>query len=121
MDFIEGVSLREVMTSVRNGKLKELKEKYPYLPDLAEVGKRIYEISMRSIFELGVFHADPHPGNLFVMEDGDIGFVDFGIVGTLSSRMREKNFRYIDALSAGKMMKLPKSIPLSSSHIETRI
>lgn len=41
------------------------------------------------IFEHGVYHADPHPGNLFVRADGAIVFVDFGAVGRLSPGMRE--------------------------------
>ncbi len=40
------------------------------------------------IFREGFFHADPHPGNLIVMEDLRIGLIDFGIVGTLSERQR---------------------------------
>jgi len=34
----------------------------------------------RTILEGGFFHADPHPGNVFVMEDGTIGLIDFGQV-----------------------------------------
>jgi ubiquinone biosynthesis protein len=39
------------------------------------------------IFEDGFFHADPHPGNIFVMKDGRIGLMDFGIVGWLTPDM----------------------------------
>lgn len=41
------------------------------------------------IVEHGVYHADPHPGNLFARADGTIAFVDFGAVGRLSAGMRE--------------------------------
>lgn len=37
----------------------------------------------------GVFHADPHAGNLFVLPDGRLGFIDFGIVGRLSRRVQD--------------------------------
>ncbi|MBT8232192.1 MAG: phosphotransferase [Bacteroidia bacterium] len=33
------------------------------------------------VFEHGLFHADPHPGNIFVLNDGRIAFIDFGMVG----------------------------------------
>ena len=36
------------------------------------------------IFVNGVYHADPHPGNIFVANDGAIVFVDFGAVGVLA-------------------------------------
>jgi ubiquinone biosynthesis protein len=41
------------------------------------------------IFEDGFFHADPHPGNIFVMPDGRIGLMDYGIVGWLTPDMME--------------------------------
>lgn len=56
-----------------------------------EIAKTCIEIFFEQIFKHGFFHADPHPGNLFVLEDGRIGLVDFGMVGHLSGEM----LRYI--------------------------
>jgi ubiquinone biosynthesis protein len=39
--------------------------------------------------EDGFFHADPHPGNILAMPSGQIGFIDFGIVGRVSPELRE--------------------------------
>lgn len=44
----------------------------------------------KMIFEHGVFHADPHPGNLFILENNVISFIDFGMIGIL--RPRELTF-----------------------------
>jgi len=41
------------------------------------------------------FHADVHAGNLLVLEDGRVGFIDFGIVG----RVSEKTFKAVNELS----------------------
>ncbi len=45
------------------------------------------------LFVRGFFHADPHPGNMFVQPDGDgsfrIAFIDFGMMGVVSDRMRQ--------------------------------
>ncbi|MBV9403009.1 MAG: AarF/ABC1/UbiB kinase family protein [Candidatus Eremiobacteraeota bacterium] len=38
----------------------------------------------------GIFHADPHPGNILVFEDGTIGAIDFGMVGTLTDENRRR-------------------------------
>ncbi|MBV9277427.1 MAG: AarF/ABC1/UbiB kinase family protein [Candidatus Eremiobacteraeota bacterium] len=38
----------------------------------------------------GIFHADPHPGNILIFEDGAIGVIDFGMVGTLSDENRRR-------------------------------
>lgn len=45
---------------------------------------------LRSIIFNGQFHADPHPGNVIFLEDGQLGFIDFGAVGTLLPRRREE-------------------------------
>lgn len=45
---------------------------------------------LHQIFVLGVFHGDPHPGNLLVTEDGRLCLHDFGIVGFLDRAMRRK-------------------------------
>ncbi len=59
----------------------------------AEVAERLFRTYLRQIFEEGFFHADPHPGNLFVDPNGTSGwrlvFVDFGMVGRVSERMRQ--------------------------------
>jgi predicted unusual protein kinase regulating ubiquinone biosynthesis (AarF/ABC1/UbiB family) len=59
----------------------------------AEVAQRLLRTYLRQIFEEGFFHADPHPGNLFVDPNGASGwrlvFVDFGMVGQVSERMRK--------------------------------
>ncbi len=56
--------------------------------DRRTVAERVVSAYCRMIFVDGVYHADPHPGNLFVAPDGAIVFVDFGAVGELSEDMR---------------------------------
>ncbi len=46
----------------------------------------------------GVFHADPHPGNLLVLPNNRIGFIDFGIVGRLSQKRRQQLLVLIGAM-----------------------
>ncbi|MBI5969748.1 MAG: 2-polyprenylphenol 6-hydroxylase [Deltaproteobacteria bacterium] len=47
------------------------------------------ELFFKQVFEFGVFHADLHPGNIFVRDDGVIIYLDFGIVGRLDRPMRK--------------------------------
>ncbi len=66
--------------------------------DRAEVARYLIDTYLQQIFEDGFFHADPHPGNLFVTpldsddEDGkrewQLTFVDFGMVGRVPSSLR---------------------------------
>lgn len=54
---------------------------------LAISGARVV---LRQIFDHGFFHADPHPGNIFILSDGKIAFLDFGQVGRLHRTNRER-------------------------------
>ena len=55
----------------------------------SELAKRGVDAYFKMIFEDGFFHADPHPGNVFVMSDGRIALMDFGIVGRLTPEIME--------------------------------
>ena len=45
---------------------------------------------LKMIVEDGVFHADPHPGNVFYLEGNRIAFIDFGMIGRLTPRRRDE-------------------------------
>ena len=65
----------------------------------AEVAEKLLQTYLKQIFEDGFFHADPHPGNLFILplneknEDGStkfrLTFIDFGMVGRMPERLME--------------------------------
>ena len=57
--------------------------------DRKELAKRSVSIWLKMIFEGEAFHADPHPGNLFVESDGRLGLVDFGMIGVTDDEVRE--------------------------------
>ena len=67
--------------------MNTLKEQGIDIPHLARVG---VEIFFTQVFRDGYFHADMHPGNIFVGEDGRYIAIDFGIMGTLSDE--DKNY-----------------------------
>ena len=56
--------------------------------DAREIARTGVEAYFKQMFEDGFFHADPHPGNLIVTLDGDIGFTDFGRMGSIPLRTR---------------------------------
>lgn len=57
--------------------------------DLRLVAERGTNLIMEQIFVHGFFHADPHPGNVFILPDNVICFIDFGMMGRLSRQNRE--------------------------------
>jgi ubiquinone biosynthesis protein len=56
--------------------------------DRSQVAKSAARIIIKEVLEDGFFHADPHPGNFFVMDEAVIGAMDFGMVGHLDQRDR---------------------------------
>jgi len=57
--------------------------------DRKDVATRLVQLYCQMIFVDGVYHADPHPGNVLVQKDGAIVLLDFGAVAVLSPQMRE--------------------------------
>ncbi|MCX5672980.1 MAG: AarF/ABC1/UbiB kinase family protein [Planctomycetota bacterium] len=56
--------------------------------DRKALAAHLAECFMRQFFDMGLFHADPHPGNLVVQPPAVLGILDFGQVGRLSEAMR---------------------------------
>ena len=58
--------------------------------DRSRLARTLADVFLTQYLELGSFHGDPHPGNLMVLADGDIGLLDFGMVGRLTNDLRDK-------------------------------
>ena len=58
-------------------------------------------LTLQTIFEEGLFHADPHPGNVFVLPDGRLSLLDFGMTGELDEQMRESLKLLLEAVVKG--------------------
>ena len=71
MEFIEGIKITD----------KEKLEEEGFNPkEIASLGLELY---IKQVMKYGFFHADPHPGNIFLGKDGKVIFIDFGAMGTL--------------------------------------
>ncbi len=57
--------------------------------DRKDLAKRVVNLWLKMFFEGDFFHADPHPGNLFVQANGSIGLIDFGMIGFVDDEIRE--------------------------------
>lgn len=65
--------------------------------DLTDVSQKLIYIYLLHVFEDGLFHADPHPGNLMI-QDGKLCFIDFGIYGKLSEQNRKDLLAILQAI-----------------------
>lgn len=53
------------------------------------------QAALRQLFEFGLFHGDPHAGNVLAMRDGSVAYIDFGNVASISSRQRDVLLRAV--------------------------
>ena len=77
MDQLVGYSINDVHN----------RELFPDL-DLDALAHRVAAIYVDMIFVHGLYHADPHPGNILIQLDGTIGLLDFGMVGRIDDGLR---------------------------------
>jgi ubiquinone biosynthesis protein len=75
-EFVEGVKISD-LDRIRKLGL-----------DTVELAKRGADLMLIQIFDHGFFHADPHPGNILVLPDGTLCFLDFGAVGIMPPTLR---------------------------------
>lgn len=98
MEFLEGVSLNTV--------LKSDDEKY----DKDKIAREGADSFIKQVLIYGFYHADPHPGNIFIMEDNQIAFVDFGMMGHLDSDLREDLAKLFIFITEGDAKLLTKQL-----------
>lgn len=100
MDYLKGVPL----SRAREEMIKKGID--PDSPEAKLFGRKLLtaltNVFGRTILETGFFHADPHPGNLFVLDDGSIGLIDFGQVKQIAGRNRETLAKVMIALDERK-------------------
>ncbi len=77
MEFVEGVELNNI---------DEVREKNYDIDKMIKIG---FDCILKQVFVDGFFHADPHPGNILLLPDNKISFVDFGIVGVFDEKMKD--------------------------------
>jgi len=70
-EFIQGTKVSDLEGLLQTGNNPEI------------LAKKAVRLVFDQIFTHGFFHADPHPGNLFIMEGNIISFIDFGMMGSL--------------------------------------
>ncbi len=88
---IRELSTKRVLTTtfVEGRKLSDMQGLGALGVDRKDIARRLVRAYCQMIFVDGVYHADPHPGNILVNAQGDLVLLDFGAVAELSPQMRE--------------------------------
>lgn len=85
-DFIDGIALSDLKAVDAAGLDRRL------------IARRGANAVLKMMFQDGFFHADPHPGNVFVLPGNRIALIDYGMVGRLSDARRNQVVGLLDAL-----------------------
>jgi len=68
----------------------------------AELAATLIRAYLKQIIIDGVFHADPHPGNVFLTDDGRLALIDLGMIGRISPMMQERLLKLLLAITAAR-------------------
>jgi predicted unusual protein kinase regulating ubiquinone biosynthesis (AarF/ABC1/UbiB family) len=90
MDFIEGRKLSALSVARR-----------PEV-DGCTLADELFRAYLKQVLVDGFFHADPHPGNVFLTEDGKLALLDLGMVARLTPALREDLMKWVLAASDGR-------------------
>lgn len=100
--FWEFVTREVLVTERLRG--KSLSQAGVLAPEVrADIAETLVKCFMHQYFETGFFHADPHPGNIFISPDGGVGLLDFGQVGHLSDDLRHNLASILVSLRDGEI------------------
>ena len=101
---VEAYSTSRVLTMdyVRGRKITEVGPLTRLDIDGEALADDLFRAYLHQILVDGVFHADPHPGNVFITEDGRLALLDLGMVGRLTPAMQEKLLKLVLAIADGR-------------------
>jgi ubiquinone biosynthesis protein len=89
MDYVQGSKITSLSPVARLGL------------DGEALAEELFKAYLKQILLDGLFHADPHPGNVFLTEDGKIALLDLGMVGRLAPTMQENLLKLLIAVGEG--------------------
>jgi predicted unusual protein kinase regulating ubiquinone biosynthesis (AarF/ABC1/UbiB family) len=90
MQYVEGTKITKLHPVVR----------LDY--DGAALAEEVFRSYLHQILVIGVFHADPHPGNVFLTSDGRVALLDFGMIARVGPEMQDHLLRLLIAISDGQ-------------------
>jgi len=90
MDYVQGTKITELSPIARLDM------------DGSVMAAELFKAYLKQVLVDGIFHADPHPGNVFVTPDGCVALLDLGMVGYITPTMQESLLKILIAISEAK-------------------
>lgn len=104
MEFIEGIKISDYEKLERNSL------------DRKVIAKRLALSYFKQIFEYGFFHADPHPGNLLVLPENVICYLDYGMMGSITKKDIEQFGYLFTAVARKDVRRIIRSLQVLSDN-----
>lgn len=98
MEYIPGVLMSDYIKTLNNDPAKAKKWDEENNVDRKKLGEKLFLSLFRQIFEDNLYHADLHPGNIFLLRDSKFVLIDLGSVGSLDIDLRTNYLNYTNAL-----------------------
>ncbi|HEX5733635.1 MAG TPA: AarF/ABC1/UbiB kinase family protein [Blastocatellia bacterium] len=101
---VEDYTTSRVLTMdyIRGRKITDLDPLTRMDIDGAELAGQLFRAYLQQFLVDGFFHADPHPGNVFLTDDGQIALIDLGMVARITPGMQERLLQLLLAISEGR-------------------
>jgi ubiquinone biosynthesis protein len=109
-EFLDGLLLSDAVRAIRGHPERRREMLARTGIDLDLVAQRLSNNAFRQIFVHNCFHADPHPANIIVLSGNVIGYIDFGIVGSLDESVRSEQLSYMSATLKGDVDEIYESL-----------
>lgn len=118
MEYVEGVLMSDYLKIAHNdpGRLRGWLKTNNVDPVV--LGRRLFYSGLRQFFEDNLFHSDLHPGNILILRDSRVAYIDFGSIGFMDRDFLEKYDIYLEAMIKKQYSKVfdiyllfPDSIP----------
>lgn len=98
MEYIKGISVAETNRLVEEGY------------SLSLIAQRGADLMLKSGLEYGFFHADPHPGNVYILLGNVVCLLDYGMMGILSSHQREQLAMMLSDVARGDEKRVAREV-----------
>lgn len=106
--FIQGIPLNEILRALSSGEREIYRRGWDI--DTEALAKNLLEATLRQIFRYRFFHADVHPGNLFVLPNSTIGYVDFGLCEEIDENVRAEQVQYLTTLYTADVQRMFRAL-----------
>lgn len=108
-EFLRGIPVSGLIRSLARDGREAFRREHSDL-DLHGFAVNLVQATLRQIFRYQFFHADVHPGNLLLLPDNAIGYVDFGLCAEIDDNVRGQQTRYLSTVYRGDIPQMTKAL-----------